>query len=267
MTKKPPSSDSPLYRPSLYRFHCQGKYSATSRTPNSSGRCVGLVSRMELLLDLPVTTRSGAVKEFTNQKNYQVEDETGDSLSETTKSLVLTPALVYRDNQDPLPDDEMINYQKWSCYGSTEVDFLVLTDTKTGAQRIEAVSPLCGGLSVRRIQGSMGSATSVTIGSLNIVLETPDQRPDEAQYPEEVPPKPSVDTLTSAREAMVNFYHFTGKVGEHMAANVSFLKDTLQDDFANRCWASGNRILERVPVTVDLTYKYMKKLSDKWLGD
>jgi hypothetical protein len=271
-------------------------------------------------------------------------------LNQKTKSILISPALIYKEKVESssastapnnrnksnhknrqystikmpstpsssasatLPEEELIKRQKWSCYGSTEVELLVLQNASTGEEHIAAVAPRNVGVSIRKIDADDGSITSIGIGWLNIVvdagpafLEEDDddeeveradprghrhrddakdspssrnqqggaarqssnqQRQQEGRPSEDVPPRPSQqqDSIARTRTQLKRYYEFAGKVGEQMKVNVSFLRETLQDDFARRSTAAGNKIVANLPRTLDRTAAFFHKMIDRWTG-
>jgi hypothetical protein len=257
----------------------------------------------------------------------------GNGLNQKTKSILISPALIYKEKIEPtnsnsqqtpvppkkaaielpssttgLPEEDLIRRQKWSCYGSTEVELLVLKNLSTGNEHIAAVAPRNVGVSVRKIDADDGSITSIGIGWLNIVVDAgpsfldddeddedvegvpnderdrqsnplnsrsplPQQKdsdqlaPSSSPSPEEVPPRPSQDSIVRTRAQLKKFYEFVGKVGDQMASNVNFLKDTMQDDFVKRSIAAGHKIVDNVPRTVDRTATFVQKMLDRLTGN
>jgi hypothetical protein len=265
-------------------------------------------------------------------------------LNQKTKSILISPALIYKEKieneasgasvaapsgnknrQRPLsivelpkaptspnssssattlPEEELIKRQKWSCYGSTEVELLVLQNASTGAEHIAAVAPRNVGVSIRKIDADEGSITSIGIGWLNIVVdagpafleEDDDEQEDversttsrnrqdagdrrssdptkraeaeqpTSQSPEEVPPRPSQDSIARTRTQLKRYYEFAGKVGEQMKVNVHFLRETLQDDFMSRSVTAGNKIVNNLPRTLERTAAFFQKIVDRWTG-
>jgi hypothetical protein len=336
-----------------------------SRDIGSEGVCHGYKSQLQLLSDFPITTRSEALKEFTDLTDYELleGDDASSALDQRTKSILVSPAIIYpphntarkrnarrpatvRDQNDTtppkiahrssetntavkeelLPEEELIRRQDWTCYGWTEVDYLVLKDVHSGAEHVSAVAPRNHGVSIRQIDSETGSITNVMIGWLSIVLDTPlfedEEEEEEAQdddnsnnksktfdervadqqkriheqyerivkrrsegapdpksqeasdngdnsseeriYPEEVPPKPSRDSLALAKQVVSRVYDFSGKVGNQMALNGQWLLATLQDDFVGRSVAAGTKIFGNVLPTVGRIASFFSKTLDKY---
>lgn len=297
----------PLYIPSIYSYTCRGAYFASSdRKGGEEGICKGLKSKLEMLYDAnqETVTRAEALKRFTTlTADFDFQDDYGggDSNSELhqqAKSVLLSPALIYKDpeakegdEKDPLhkdqivPEEELIVRQEWTCYGSTDVEYLVLQDVNTGAKKIAAVAPRTTGVSFREIEtdDSLRSIVRVGLGWLDIIHdnnsvlvdEDDDRLKGDAQnnnnnnniMPEEVPPRPQIDTLETAKRSLNRTYDFSCKVAEHMKYNLQWLGSNLQDDFPARTYAAGQRIVTQIPKTIDLTVDFMGDLIKRWTDD
>jgi hypothetical protein len=317
-----------MYQPSIYTYTCRGAYyvSTDQEQNNREGNCRGFRSRVELLSDMEANTRKGALEDFTywsaggedGGDNYDIEDSSGEQqLDPQTKSVIVSPALIYKDTDLPssspsnttssdtiekaldssgdlsanslLPEEELIQRQDWSCYGSTQVDYLLLRNATTGKEKIAAVAPRNNGLTIRHIDADPGNhVTCIGLGRLSVVMDSvqvsdddkkidskTDQHLENKQQkaasdketisPEEVPTKP--DTLAYAKESADRAFQFSTKVAEHMKENASWMYHNLQDDFPSRTVASGQRIVHQIPVTVNRTASFMKKLVGRMVFD
>lgn len=256
-----------LYQPSVYRYTCRGAFFASSLAAADNeqrrGTCRGLRSRIQLLSDLEMNTRQGALKDFTYMTDYELDDSDASDLNQQTKSILVSPALIYKSNKQeedgelPLPEEEIIKRQEWSCYGSTEVEYLVLKD-KTGTEEIVGLAPQNSGLSVRHIRADEGSITSYAVGFLNVVVDSGPVVEDETnKTPEEVPERPSQDTMEASRDAIERMFTWSGKFATHINHNAHWLVGTLQDDFVGRTYQAGEKIFAQLPKTVDRTSKFI----------
>jgi hypothetical protein len=276
---KPRGDQPPVFHPSVYRYTCTGALFLSSEATGSEGTCRGLKSRLELLSDLEISTRDGAIRDFTEMNEYVLDGESADSLDQKTKSILVSPALIYKDDtvegkKELLPEEELIKRQEWSCYGKTEVEYLVLKDPKSGNERISALTPRNNGLSIRRIEADSGSITNIMVGWLSIVLDTSffqesstpeinnkNKSLDERSPVEEMTPRPAPDTLDTAKWAVGKMYAVSLKVVDHMQGNAAWLSEQVQDDFPGRTAVAGQKIIGNLGNTVDKTFKYMGKLS------
>jgi hypothetical protein len=303
-------TDTNVYHPSIYSFKCRGVYRLSSEDLIREGVCNGLRTRLELLADIEPGTRESAIKNFTYMTDYDMDESDASSLNQKTKSILVSPAIIYKEQgteaakqSTPLLEEELIKRQKWSCYGSTEVDMLILKNEKDGTEHIAAVAPRNVGLSIRKIETDDGNISSIGIGWVNIVVDTgplmedPDEQhgrnsaaptasPESLKNAQqkgstkgddtndnllspatpEVPPKPSPASIQGAKSHLLNVYEFSLKVGEQMKHNVTWLSGTLQDDFPARCWSAGNKIVAEMPRTATRTASYIGKMYDRWLN-
>jgi len=297
------ANQSPLYIPSIYSYTCRGKYFASSdKKGGEEGICKGLKSKLEMLYDnnQETVTRAEALKRFTTMTaDFDLDFEDGaaasnSELHQQAKSVLISPALIYKDPEatkrnenDPLhkdqlvPEEELIVHQDWTCYGSTDVEYLVLQDVNTGAKKIAAVAPRTTGISFREIEtdDSLRSIVRVGLGWLDIIHDNhsvlvdddedhhKDSQNNVMPNVEEVPPKPQVDTLDTAKRSLAKTFDFSCKVAQQMKYNLQWLGNNLQDDFPARTYAAGQKIVAQIPKTVDLTVDFMGKLVKRWTGD
>jgi hypothetical protein len=304
-----------LYNPTIYSYMCHGKFYASSETTKGSeGLCHGLKSTLEMLHEdhqpSMMTSRAQALKFFTRNAadaEHDLFQETEASslssnseLNQRAKVVFLSPALIYKEtesemnhqlqpvgiednktvnhitNSDSFPEEELIIRQDWTCYGSTEVEVLVLQDVTTGEKKITAVAPRNTGLSFREIetQDSLRMLTRIGLGWLDIIHdnnatimdESTASAEDDKRWPEEVPPKPSIDTIAVAQQFAIRTFDFSKLVAEHMKFNLQWLGSNLQDDFPARTYAAGQNIVAQLPKAVDLTVDTMGKILNRMFG-
>lgn len=260
---------------------------------------------MELLGDFEISSREKALQLFDVQRGF--EDDHGSAQEETaggedfpveprTRELLVSQSLVFKEpNKQPsnghfssskgtLTDQDYIKHQEWSCYGSTQVSCLVLKNIHTGHEKVAAIVPRNSGLSVRTILTEDNSITNISIGVLNILIdsdarEIPNDKDAQQQQrssseddnlatPEEVPPRPRQDTVAEAKEWTLRTTAFAGKILQHMQGNASFLYQNIRhEDFVARTYASGERIAHQLPPTVLRTTKFMGKLLRMAFGN
>ena len=299
-------TDATIYHPSIYSFKCRGAYRLSSDDLNREGVCNGLRSRLELLADIEPGSRENSIKSFTYMTDYDLDESDANSLNQKTKSILVSPAIIYKEpgkNQGaissaPLLEEELIKRQNWSCYGSTEIDMLILKNEAEGTEHIAAVAPRNVGLSIRKIETDDGNISSIGIGWVNIVVDTgivveehdqsQEQRPKNSAMPQsvtkghdatsmnddnplspatpEVPPKPSASSIEGAKSFLLNVYAFSFKVADQMQSNVTWLADTLQDDFPSRCATAGKKIVAEMPNTANRTASFMGKMYNRWVN-
>jgi hypothetical protein len=63
-----------------------------------------------------------------------------------------------------LPEEDLIISQDWDCYGSTELDLLVLRPQGETEEKVVAVAPYCSpGLSMRDVRSELGNDRTLTL--------------------------------------------------------------------------------------------------------
>jgi len=277
----------PVYSPSIYTYKCRGAYFLSSDQQGSEGVCRGLRTRLELLSDMESNTREAAIKDFTYMTDFEIDEDEANTLNQKTKSILVSPAIIYEektssDEQSPkLPEEELIQRQSWSCYGSTDVQYLVLKNQNSGDEHIAAVAPRNLGISIRKIEAEDNSITSVDFGWLNVVVDAAPKEEDEKEREAEqqqpnmnrvapvddaVPPRPRSKTIANSKEYAGQFYNFSLKVAEQMKHNSKWLYENLQDDFPARTYSAGEKIITNLPRTVERTGKFMVKIFNRWQG-
>jgi hypothetical protein len=305
-----PPTQTNMYAPSIYSYTCRGKFYASSETKDGSegGVCNGFKSKLDVLYvaNQENISRAEALKRFTSMvsdvdlDDYHSAANTSE-LHQQAKSILLSPALIYKnldkkqtvgdDEKTPvvnpiklakdqiLPEEELIKRQEWSCYGSTEVEYLVLEDVKTGEKKVAAVAPLNTGISFREIEteDSVRLITRVGLGWLDIIYDShsdivdaveneQDVQQQQQRMPEEVPPRPTMDSLQIAKQSLIRTYDFSRHVAEHMKFNLQWLGSNLQDDFPARTYAAGKNIVAQLPSALDHTANTMGKILSRIFG-
>ncbi|GAX14661.1 hypothetical protein FisN_11Hh200 [Fistulifera solaris] len=314
-----------LFEPSIYTYTCRGSYfvSTTQPTDQREGTCKGLRSRLELLSDLDVNTRKGALEQFTvwaaggdpSEAGF-AETQEGVEMDPQAMSVVVSPALIFPDamsktvidaakkadkkkgkkhdaiiesaddsntitsidSSSRLPEEELIKRQDWGCYGSTQVDYLLLKNPETGEEAIAAVAPRNHGLSIREIRADQGvNISCYGIGWLSFIIDwksdteetatSNNPQPEANSAVEEMRHKSTADALASAKQSALYAANFTSKVGEHMVANVSWIIQACGADFPARTLATGKDILHEMPATIERTGKFMGRLVGRIVDD
>lgn len=223
-----------------------------------------------------------------NNKSMEEDGNGSDDKDAKSKKhpLVVNPIL---QNQETLPEEELIKRQEWHCYGSTEVEYLVLQDPKTGEKKIAAVAPHNTGISRRTIEtdDSVRSITRIGLGWLDIIHDNNAIVSDQDQNSRDTdgedrkatndddasaePTTPTtmtpVEVYATAKEGLQRTYDFSWKVGEHMKMNAGWLADNLRDDFPRRTYQAGQKIVKQLPATAEQTAGSMIKIVGFLLGD
>ena len=289
-----------MYLPAVYRYSCQGFFSATSVERGSPGHCRGVRSRIEHLLDMNPSTREDAIKNFTGEGADVDEDDTVGLIEDGSAN----PALIYpadvplqinpvtgkrEEANSEWGTSATIIRETWKAFGSTEIECLQLTDLKTGQSEIVAVSPYNAALvSTRKIEMVDRNVSSTELGigpyKMQFLIESgvlpgdrekkpaSEQGQDEkdkdmTRATNEVPDTaiiPSYDNAkqfyTGSYEFLGEMYTFSGQIVQRMNTNAQWLYGNLQDDFPARTAASARRIVDQMPKTVTLFTKVVKDI-------
>jgi hypothetical protein len=192
--------------------------------------------------------------------------------------------------------------EEWRCYGTTEVDLLVLRpDTREvndgeknvpdqEEEEIAAVAPYTApGMAVRDLTANaFGKERTRTIrlGILEIVYST-GMEPDEVEDHDDVvdraqtppgktPPTPGGkkkkrtaddDDDKERVSTPVRIYQSAQKVAAHMEQNAKLLYESTQDSFPERTMDAGKRIYEEFGKTIHRTVGMMKKMANLFGDD
>jgi hypothetical protein len=294
------------YTPSIYRYKCYGVFAASNDRKVPHHTCWGIASRLQHLSDWETHTRNGAVQEFTSTGDrteytvFEMDDDddanlppaassssptTKSTTSSTTKSIVLSPAVIYKDTsphaEPPLPEEARIQRQIWKCYGSTEVEYLLLTPvqptsittTTTPQQQqqqqqhhIAAIAPTCTtGVSYRDLwtdDNDSAIVVSVSIGPLTIVgggvLKNPKNEPlqDSHLHPKHASPPDRTTTTTDAvpsKNAWSDTVRLYRKVKRRMYRTTRrMVRKVSHPDFVPHVVTTGHKTLHHMPIMVQL---------------
>ena len=264
-------------------------------------------------------TRAEALKRFTSMNaEFELDptagghdhggddDMYGGGLHEQTQAVMISPALIFKDQdlmdqQEPiedknqrkapvvvnpllnqhniLPEEELIHQQEWHCYGSTEVEYLVLEDIQTGERKITAVAPHNTGISRRTIESddAIRSITRIGLGWLDIIHDNhhvvtaqpsttssttdatnssadddPESLTTQSFTPDEI--------WTTVRDTVQRTYQFSTTVAEHMQWNSLWLYENVRDDFPRRTYQAGEKIVAQLPHTLQQTATSMRQI-------
>ena len=144
-----------LYNPSVFRYKCIGYLNLNSDQKGSPGVCRGLQSRMERVANMVPDTREAAIKKFLDASSdlgtyVDAADAADETADQKVKEIYTSRTMIYKDdeekNQPPaadnnankvakiqrahkstaIPEEDLIDKTEWSCYGSTQVHYLVL---------------------------------------------------------------------------------------------------------------------------------------------
>ena len=186
-----------------------------------------------------------------------------EKLDETNKK---EPKLVRR-HPSTTSYEELIEQEKWSCYGSTQVDYLLLKNVKTGDETVAAVAPHTMGLSVRSLQMDHDTTTTISsLGSFSVILSKEVEADNDEEDEEQ--PFESVQPFEAVQASSERAFKFSTKVAEHMMHTLTWLYHNVQDDFPARTIASGKRIVHQIPKTAEQTASTLsmlvRRMAEQW---
>lgn len=328
-TTSSPSSDTPLYHPSIFRYTCTGKLSLDSRnggqSKSSAGVCHGIQSNLEHIDHWRLSTREEAIKQFEyksslgitgreedyyNSAGGQHSDGTGASSTHAEQAIYLSNVLLYlpppSEGQDRSSDavkdenksrfkETMVKrkntdgsttmtpqHENWSCYGSSEVDLLVLRPQNARDESIAAVASYCApGVTVRDSAisptnigvgsdiGGRERTTTVRLGILEIVYATVVEGYDLEKSGDEDRKKgqeigknqSKVDVTNGWISAPTQVLRSGKKILNHMSINGQLLYQSAQDRYPTRTYEASKRITNELPRTWLRTTELIKKVA------
>ena len=169
---------------------------------------------------------------------------------------------------------------------------------------VSAITPENIGLSIRKIDSSVGHFTVTDIGSIRICVETSasligdnnsssrnnnrktrsnnnsnplDNKKDSSQQLAANKNSNSSDPGQGQNETdapqeeerklttdLKKFYDFTVKVGHQMKYNCNEIKEAVKDDFPGRTYRFGSKVVNRFQKTSEQTFTYMGKILNSW---
>lgn len=161
------------------------------------------------------------------------------------------------------------------------------TDNKNG--KVSAITPENIGVSIRKIDSSVGHFTVTDIGSIRICVETsasligdskstksssiplnnkdtPQQVADNkgTTIGDQVQNGDKPDELSKYPMELKKFYDFTIKVGHQMVYNVKEIREAVRDDFPGRTYRFGTKVVNRFQKTSEQTFSYTAKILNSW---
>jgi hypothetical protein len=322
--KVPAKKTSPkLYRPAVYSYMCHGYYFAASDQESAAGpgACRGITGKLAVMENQGLMTRTEALKRFATMSADDIAPD-GDEGEMQQQAIYMSPVLVFQnhnnhnnhnntgavkkndddDNEDDggsliskfnaddrLPTEELIKRDTYECYGSTEVEYLLLEDAdETKATHFAAVGPRTTGVSFRQVdtEDSVRQITRIGLGWLQIILDsntTTTMEDDDIEPQQGSTSKVRGDEETNAvvpdrlsalqlfdkpnQERLLYFFNFCEKVGQHTEMNATWLVENLRDDFPRRTYQAGTRIVAELPRICHMTATNMGKIIRRMLGD
>jgi hypothetical protein len=322
--KVPARKASPkLYRPAVYSYMCHGYYFAASDQESAAGpgACRGITGKLAVMENQGLMTRTEALKRFATMSADDIGTD-GDEGEMQQQAIYMSPVLVFQNHNnnqhqgavkknddvndnnneedegsliskfnvdDRLPTEELIKRDTYECYGSTEVEYLLLEDAdETKATHFAAVGPRTTGVSFRQVdtEDSVRQITRIGLGWLQIILDsnTTTTMEDDDTEPQQGVSKVQGDEETNAvvpdrlsalqllfdkpnQERLLYFFNFCEKVGQHTEMNATWLVENLRDDFPRRTYQAGTRIVAELPRICHMTATNMGKIIRRMLGD
>ncbi|CAJ1955153.1 unnamed protein product [Cylindrotheca closterium] len=275
----PTDSSVPLYHPSIFRYTCRGKFSLDSRV-SSAGVCKGIQSKLEHVDHWRLTTKDEAIRVFEHKSGEHEAPSRGptfdqqDNNTAAAQSLELVDVsnvLVYPSNEKEegksSPKDG--RQEKWRCYGSTEVDLLVLRPQGSKEETIAAIAPYCApGSSVRDVSSpSLGldRTTTIRLGVLEILYQSSlaeDDNDDPIADDERKKPVPAQTQAANpdAPRFPIRFLNSANTVMKQMKINAHTVYQATQEDFPERTMSASRRVVNEFGKTIDRTTSLMKRV-------
>ncbi|OEU23603.1 hypothetical protein FRACYDRAFT_267563 [Fragilariopsis cylindrus CCMP1102] len=183
--------------------------------------------------------------------------------------------------------------ETWSCYGSTEIDLLVLRPQNEKEESIACVSSYCApGMTVRDLavnnvnvgtgiaeDGTRERTTTIRLGILEIVYATTVEGDDNttnninkrigSKDKDQVDDEDKDTTTASgsggifgglATTAPDKVLHSGKNIVKHMKINGQLLYQSVQEDYPTRTYEASQRITNEFSKTFHRTTKLMKKV-------
>lgn len=172
------------------------------------------------------------------------------------------------------------SWHHWDVYGTANVNLLVLRDAKTKEETLVGVAPDCRlGLSVRDMGNDKIGGFTVAVGRIGPLEVTSIRQDEDRTYPKKEQKKRQGEFPSSEfdqnnnNDQMVTklqegFFNHSEKLVKAMKNNAIILKDSLSDDFPNRCWQSSQRIVLQFEKTIHQSSKLLHDLYNTvWKDD
>lgn len=286
------SEKEPLYFASVYRYSCLGHVSVptdSKQQGNSDRVCKGIqyglqhAAESHRLVSRQEATRDFAILNSTAKDRQSVSPGMPKSLND----LLKTQAVEMKNSAE---NESNVNSEKeWNevdSYGITDVEVLVLQDSKTKKTQVASVAPHCFvGTSMRDVGTHEGQTISATVhlGPLEITLDSGVEEPDADQHQNKKHASKSnqqVDQPNSnsngnkvstrsrsnddSRSIGTDPIEFGKKVANNMVKGASMLRDAVSEDFPSRMYDASHRVVGQMGKTVERTGKVGKSLYRIW---
>jgi hypothetical protein len=266
-----------LYHPSIFRYTCKGRLNLVSREP-TTGVCKGIQSQLEHVDHWRLTTRDEAVKVFQQKSEAPTGgvQHQGDTSAPTAAHSLevanISNVLVYPQEKNASEEEmkkEEMKKEDWSCYGSTEIDLLVLRPQNSKQETIAAVSPYCSpGMTIRDISDpALGRdrTSTIRLGVVEIVYQSSIVDEEDESHSREASKmtssqsreKKKQDTLPLSTRLLSS----SSNILKSMKINAQLVYQASQENFPQRSYSSGMRIVKEFESTWTRTTTLMKKVA------
>ena len=267
----PKKIQEPIYFASVYRYTCLGHVRASAGEKDDKV-CRGIQYGLQHAAESHRTiTRLEATKDFSILNGTAKDRQhVSPGMPSSINDALRTQAIVMNETTVKKSDEE---WNEIDCYGITDVEVLVLQDTKTKKSQVTSVAPHCFvGNSVRDIQTKEGQMLSATIhlGPVEITLDSGVEQPHknnahvskhEPQAPKNKNSPTREDSGGFTRPDMIEF---SKKIGENIIKGASTLKDAVSEEFPSRMYNASQRVIGQMGNTVERTGKVAKSMYRVW---
>lgn len=190
-----------------------------------------------------------------------------------------TPKPSRKGSSTKQSNEDIQSPEEWSCYGTTEVDLLVLRPEDSKEERIAAVAPYCApGVTIRDVSVDdvqddffgKDRTSTIRLGFLEILYQSsiennPSQLSssggDKGSAASNKHLGKNATTEETARPSFwTRFSNSSTSIWKQMQVNAKLIADTTQDDFYNRTKKASERIAQEMPRTLDRTTNLMWKV-------
>lgn len=276
---------------------------SSRRKPHHAGICHGIQSQLEHVDHWRTTTQDEAIQWFQHKAAWNdgaaqaaaassssPDDSGGASAAEahalqtvhvsnvlvypTTTTTTKTSSTASQSTPSPPSQEE-----EWSCYGTTEVDLLVLRPLKSKEETIAAVSPYCSpGMTIRDVILPDSSNTNtikdrtstIRLGVVEILYQTSMEEDDEdEQEEEEEIQEVTASSSTKADDSNTSKDSATVATDDKPKTRKTRRKKTrsgdISDDgeeqeqqhlgFPTRFWNSGQSVWKHMQINAHLLYQ------------
>jgi hypothetical protein len=273
------SASAPLYHPSIFRYTCRGRLSLDSGVP-TAGTCKGIQSQLEHIDHWRLTTRDEAIRVFQQKSGEHEAPSRGNAIQQqdnntaaahSLKVVNISNVLVYpssgKDEKNPVLEDG--RKEDWKCYGSTEVDLLVLRPEDSKQETIAAVAPYCApGSTIRDVASpTLGRdrTTTIRLGVLEILYQSAVADDEEDSPVGDEANKATAPQSPTAKQEISPFstrmWNSSSNVLNQMKLNAQLVYQATQEDFPQRTYNSSERIIQEFSKTWERTTSLMKRVA------